>query len=110
MPTFAFGKVLHDQLPLNSPRAGRQQGSEVVAVRCKELSLFFTTFLHGQPEFQHLFLQEKCPTTISGNIKVISLPSTSPANARLSFERKLEYWKALLFQKCEEDGKDETEG
>lgn len=48
--------------------------------------------------------------TISGNIKVISLPSTSPANARLSFERKLEYWKALLFQKCEEDGKDEAEG
>ena len=24
--TFAVGKVIHDQLPLNSPRAGRQQG------------------------------------------------------------------------------------
>ena len=39
------GKVVHDQLPLNSPRAGRQQGQEVVAVRCTKLSLFFNELL-----------------------------------------------------------------
>ena len=39
------GKVVHDQLPLNSPRAGRQQGQEVVAVRCTKLSLFFNGLL-----------------------------------------------------------------
>ena len=31
---------MHDQLPLNSPRAGRQQEQEVVAVRCIKLTLF----------------------------------------------------------------------
>ena len=33
-------QVLHDQLLLNLPRAGRQQGYVVVAVRCEEPAFF----------------------------------------------------------------------
>jgi hypothetical protein len=38
-------QVLHDQLLLNLPRAGRQQGYVVVAVRCEEPAIFFTLLI-----------------------------------------------------------------
>lgn len=37
------------------------------------------------------------PTLSSHNLQLIQLPSTSPANARMRFEEKLQIWRSNLF-------------
>ena len=51
-----------------------------------------TIVFNGKPA-QHFY---KRHIGFSNRFNYISLPSTSPANARMSFEKKLELWKIIL--------------
>ena len=66
------------------------------------------TFFRCHPEITHVFFNgakaEECfrehvqPLAGIDSIECLRLPSTSPANASISFERKLEEWRAIT--KC----------
>ena len=68
----------------------------------------FKTFFRRHPEITHVFFNgakaEECyrryvpPITGIGHIEYLRLPSTSPANASISCERKLEAWRVVA--KC----------
>lgn len=68
----------------------------------------FKTFLRKHEEIRHVFFNgvkaEDCyrrhvlPEIDSDSITYLRLPSTSPANASLSFERKLEAWRVILME------------
>ena len=65
-------------------------------------------FFRCHPKITHVFFNgakaEECyrkyaqPIAGTGRIEYLRLPSTSPANASVSFERKLEAWRAVT--KC----------
>lgn len=66
----------------------------------------FRTFFRNHKDIQHVFFNgakaEACyrrhvlPEIDFGSISYLRLPSTSPANASLSFARKLEAWQVIL--------------
>lgn len=66
----------------------------------------FGEFLRSYPNIGHIFLNGKSveqlfkryvlsSQTLPAEITITVLPSTSPANARLTFENKLEQWSAI---------------
>lgn len=52
-------------------------------------------FFNGS-KAEQVYLREVLPVLKLQNIEYMRLPSTSPANAGQSFERKLEAWRAIL--------------
>ncbi|MDD2914777.1 MAG: DNA-deoxyinosine glycosylase [Gallionella sp.] len=68
----------------------------------------FELFFRHHPQITHVFFNgskaEQCyrkfviPSAATGRIEYLRLPSTSPANASISGERKLEAWRAIA--KC----------
>ncbi len=64
---------MHDQLPLNSPRAGRQQEQEVVAVRCIKLTLFLQKGQASTP-----YPQSAIADSPKGHTASISLRPATP--------------------------------
>ena len=68
----------------------------------------FAMFFRQHPEITHVFFNgskaEQCyrkhvpPIAATGHLEYLRLPSTSPANAATSGERKLEAWRAVA--KC----------
>ena len=65
----------------------------------------FAAFFQCHPKITHVFFNgtkaEECyrkqvqPISEIGTIEYLRLPSTSPANASISYERKLESWRAV---------------
>ena len=65
----------------------------------------FAAFFRCHPKITHVFFNgtkaEECyrkqvqPISEIGTIEYLRLPSTSPANASISYERKLESWRAV---------------
>ena len=62
----------------------------------------FTSFLKAHPNIKHIFFNGqkaaaffKRYCTVSDQYKLITLPSTSPANAGISFEQKLKEWQII---------------
>jgi len=65
----------------------------------------FAAFFQCHPKITHVFFNgtkaEECyrkqvqPISEIGTIEYLRLPSTSPANASISYERKLEIWRAV---------------
>jgi TDG/mug DNA glycosylase family protein len=62
----------------------------------------FDSFLKAHPHIKHIFFNGqkaakyfKDSVAISNNYKLITLPSTSPANAGMSFEKKLMEWQII---------------
>lgn len=66
----------------------------------------FTELLNSYPNIRHILLNGRSveqlfkryvlsSQTLPAEIKISVLPSTSPANARLTFEEKLEGWSAI---------------
>lgn len=70
----------------------------------KELSNDFTLFFTQNPQISHIFFTSKKAEeffrkyvdTQQLSLRCTTLPSPSPANARMSFDEKLKQWKAIL--------------
>lgn len=66
----------------------------------QEIPNDFTDFLASHPNIQHIFFNGqkaakyfKKYVQVSNHYQFMTLPSTSPANAGISFEKKLQIWK-----------------
>ncbi|QBZ98571.1 DNA-deoxyinosine glycosylase [Flavobacterium sangjuense] len=63
----------------------------------------FTNFLKAHPNITHIFFNGqqaakffKKYVTVDNNYTLVTLPSTSPANAGISYEGKLKAWRQIL--------------
>ncbi|WP_264521649.1 DNA-deoxyinosine glycosylase [Flavobacterium sp. N1994] len=71
----------------------------------KEIPNDFDTFLNHHPNITHIFFNGqqaakffKKYVTVTNNYTLVTLPSTSPANAGTSFEKKLTEWQQLILE------------
>lgn len=71
----------------------------------KEIPNDFDTFLNHHPYITHIFFNGqqaakffKKYVTVNNNYTLVTLPSTSPANAGTPFEKKLTAWQQLLLE------------
>jgi TDG/mug DNA glycosylase family protein len=68
----------------------------------QEIPNGFTDFLASHPNIQHIFFNGqkaaqyfKKYVQVSNHYQLMTLPSTSPANAGISFEEKLKLWRSI---------------
>lgn len=73
----------------------------------QELPNDFNSFLKTHPDITHIYFNgQKAATYFKQYIKLeneyhlVTLPSTSPANARKSFDQKLKEWSVILYEFC----------
>ncbi|MDN3676865.1 DNA-deoxyinosine glycosylase [Flavobacterium paronense] len=83
-------------------QACERQGSLDSAI-LKEVPNDFDDFLKTHPYITHIFFNGqqaakffKKYVTVDNSYTLVTLPSTSPANAGFSFQRKLEAWKQIV--------------
>ena len=83
-------------------QACEREGSLDSAI-LKEIPNDFKDFLKAHPHITHIFFNGqqaakffKKYATIENHYTLVTLPSTSPANAGFSFERKLVAWEKLV--------------
>lgn len=87
----------------------RQGSLDADIARDSEVANDFTTFFPAHPQIGHVFFNGAAAEAAfrrhvwpalseneTGHLQLIRLPSTSPANAALSFERKLALWRTGL--------------
>lgn len=80
--------------------ACEREGSLDSAIRRPQLA-DFSVLLEGYPDLQTIAFNGKtsgkfAPQFEAAGFRTVVLPSSSPANAQLSFEEKLVKWRALL--------------
>ncbi len=82
-------------------QACERQGSLDSAIQ-KEVANNFSAFLETHPNIEYIFFNGQTAAkffrkyvTVSDKYQLITLPSTSPAHAGLSFEQKLKAWQTI---------------
>jgi double-stranded uracil-DNA glycosylase len=84
----------------------REGSLDANIVKTSRIANDFVSFFAGHRSITHVFFnggaaeqiyrKNVLPLLKSQHIEYLRLPSTSPANASISFERKLEAWRVLL--------------